>query len=57
MSTTPANVLHDEHSYILKVVDICKKLSELLNSGNEVEASLLFNIIEFMRQVDKTNWC
>ena len=50
MNPTPASILHDEHIYILKVVNACKKISELLNRGNEVKASLLFDIVEFMRE-------
>ena len=49
MGKTPTEILEEEHHFIQKVVAAMRAVSEKLETGQEVEAETLRNIVEFMR--------
>jgi len=49
MGKTPTEMLEEEHHFIQKVVDAMTAVSERLEMGQEVEAEMLRNIVDFMR--------
>ena len=49
MGKTPTEMLEEEHHFIQKVVGAMTAVSERLEMGQEVEAEMLRNIVDFMR--------